>query len=103
MEQQRPQAHLLFGHIGRVRTVEPARKADDAVKIPPLAGGPDLIGQRHQRRMAARIGMPVGRNRLFVVAAVVAPAPRVEHDVRVRGVHDAVAADLIVRYFHKFI
>jgi hypothetical protein len=45
--------------------------------------------------MTAYTGVPVGSDRRLIVVAVVAPPVIVEHDVRIGGVHDAIAANLV--------
>src|SRR5690606_5446375 len=43
--------------------------------------------------LAPFVGMPVGKDVLVIIVAIVAPATRIERDVRVGSVHDAAGTN----------
>lgn len=96
-EQERPQAEDLFSVVGEIRAVHPAREADDTVVIPVLAiglePGDDTLEFTLRLR---RAGIPVRLDALVEVAAMVAHAFLIEHDLRVARVHHAVRANLVL-------
>ena len=90
--QQWAQTELLLGQIGHVRAVDAAADADQAVVVAALAGPLDLLDHAENLARAALICDASSEGCCVVVVAVVTPAAVVESDVRVGGVHDAVAA-----------
>ena len=95
VKEQRPQPELLLRQVRDVGAVHAAADADQAVVVPPLSFPPDPLHDRRDDPLPDLVGVPVRKDVLVIVVAVVAPATRVERDVRVARVHDAVRADLI--------
>jgi prolyl oligopeptidase PreP (S9A serine peptidase family) len=60
-----------------------------------------MLCQRHQISMPAGIGVPIGSNGGLIVVAVVTPTPRIEHDIGVTAVHDAVLAYLFIQHIQS--
>ena len=100
VKQQRAQAELFLGEVRHVGAVDAAAETDEAVMVPAIACPFDLLDLPRQLPRANLVRMPVGQDVLMEVVAVVTPSTGVERDVRVRGVHDAVGADLVAPVRH---
>lgn len=95
VEEQRTETELLLGHQGDVGAVDTTADPDQAVMIPAPSVTPNLVNEGGDELLANLIRMPVRDNAVTVVVAVVTPATRVERNLRIGRVHDAVGADRV--------
>src|SRR5437763_1087096 len=95
MEHEGPQAKSGFRQIGDVRAVNSSAHTNDAIVLPIAAVAFDPLDDRCYFASTSFIRMPVRQNVLVEVIAVVAPAPRVERYIGVRGIHNAVRAHAV--------
>jgi hypothetical protein len=95
MEQQRAQTHFLFGNVSRVGAVKSTAKPNDAVEIPSISTLTNVGCQPVEGDFPLRARMPIGFDQCAKIIAIVTPATLVKTDVWVRGVHDAMTANLM--------
>src|SRR5207247_4430885 len=95
MVEQLPPPETVLRPVRQVRAVHTAADPDETIVVTTFAVTADRVDLPPDDPLSHLIGMPVRQDVPLEVIAVVAPAPGIELDARVGGVHDAMGTDRV--------